>query len=441
MGASSLQQHPLTYLRHQYGWSMDDLARLLTLAAHRRGMICRPGRDRIYKWESRRAVPGEDYQMLLADVLHVSDADRARCPWPWWLPAYDTPHPFTARGSRAALTEVLVALEHPDRRTFLAFTTAALASTAASWASTEPARLTSALNGRRIDATLLAWLDARMNELRALTNTAAPECTDLVHVLLRTTVRLLTHGTYDEPTGRRLHQITAAAAQCAGWLAFDQGHHQQALRHWNAALHAAHNAANRDQGAGILSDIAYSVTWQGHPATAVRILEHAHSRTHSATARSLLDLRRARALAVLGDTRATEGALTRATTELDHADPAIAPGWVSWMSHADLAIDTGRCWLDLGRPRRAAATLGEGLALLDPARARTRSVALAYRAESALARHDLPAAAQDTRTALDTALTTGASRCIGLARTTVELLAPHRAHHDVEALYTYAQSR
>jgi transcriptional regulator with XRE-family HTH domain len=165
------EQHPLTHVRHRNGWSMDDLARLLTLAAHRRGMICRPGRDRIYKWESRRATPSEDYQMLLADVLHIPDAHRALHPWPWWLPAYDTPHPFTARGSRAALTEVLVALEHPDRRAFLAFTTAALAGTAAQWAAAEPARLADALNGRRVDAALLAWLDHRTTELRALTNT------------------------------------------------------------------------------------------------------------------------------------------------------------------------------------------------------------------------------------------------------------------------------
>jgi transcriptional regulator with XRE-family HTH domain/predicted negative regulator of RcsB-dependent stress response len=437
MDDEGLPQHPLTHLRHRHGWSMEDLARRLTLAARCRGMICRPGRDRIYKWESSRATPGEDYQMLLADVLHVPDAVRARHAWPWWLPAFDTPHPFTARGSRAALTEALVTLEHPDRRAFLAFTTAALAGVAANWAGTEPGRLTGALNGRRVDAALLAWLDDRMKELRALTNTAAPECADLVHVLLKTTVRLINDAAYDEATGRRLHQIAAAAAQCAGWLHFDQGHHHQALRHWNTALHAAHSAHDRDQGAGILSDIAYSATWQGHPDTAVRVLQHARSRTHSATARSLLDLRRARALAALGDTRATEHALASAESELGRAHPATAPAWVSWMSPADLSIDAGRCWLDLDRPHQAANALAEGLTVLDPARSRTRSVALAYRAESALARHDVPAAAHDARAALDTAQATGATRCIGLARTTLHLLAPHRTHPDIDALYTH----
>ncbi|MFG2630244.1 hypothetical protein [Streptomyces sp. NPDC048473] len=108
------------------------------------------------------------------------------------------------------------------------------------------------------------------------------------------------------------------------------------------------------------------------------------------------------------------------------------------MAQADLRVDGGRCWLDLGRPGRADETLDEGLGLLDSARARTRSIVLAYRAEGALARHDLPAAAAAARAALDTANTTQATRCIGLARTTVARLAPHQDHKAVADLYEYA---
>ncbi|MEU3855324.1 hypothetical protein AB0F02_37165, partial [Streptomyces sp. NPDC029554] len=63
-----LQEHPLTYVREQRGWSMERLARELQAAARRRRMILTPSRDRIYKWESGRvAAPDADYQMLLAD--------------------------------------------------------------------------------------------------------------------------------------------------------------------------------------------------------------------------------------------------------------------------------------------------------------------------------------------------------------------------------------
>lgn len=417
---------------------MEDLARRLALAAEHRGMILHPGRDRIYKWEHHRATPGDDYQMLLADVLGIDQFDVARLGWPWWLPAYDIAHPFTARGTRAALTEVLVALEHPDRRAFLALTMGALAGLAHDWATIDPERLAGALHGRRVDATLLAWLETRTDELRALTNTNAPECTALVHALLKTSIQLIRTSAYDEPTGRRLLQVAGSAAQCAGWLHFDQGEHAGSQRHWRGALHAAHSAADRDLGAGVLSDLAYAATWLQQPVTAVTILEHARSRTRSPAARSLLDVRRARALAVLGDHHATGRALAAAERELDRARPTTTPAWVSWMSPADLRVDGGRCWLDLGRPDRAEAALAEGIGLLDPARVRTRSVVLAYRAESALARHDLPAAAADAREALDTARGTQATRCINLVDTTIDQFAPHRSHPAVAGLYAHA---
>ncbi|WP_351230102.1 XRE family transcriptional regulator [Streptomyces sp. NPDC002133] len=438
MGGDGPQRHPLTYVRRQRGWSMEDLARLLALAARRRGMLMHPGRDRIYKWEHRLATPGGDYQMLLADVLNVSQADVVRLGWPWWLPAYDAPRPFTTGGTHAALTEVLVALDDPDRRGFLALTTGALASLASDWATIEPERLTGALAGRRVDATLLAWLETRTTELRALTNTNAPECTTLIHALLKTSIQLIRTGAYDEPTGRRLLRVTASAAQCAGWLHFDQGEHGACQRHWRSALHAAHTASDRDLGAGVLSDLAYAATWLNHPAAAVEILEHARSRTHSPAARALLDLRRARALAVLGDHPATTRALGSAEHQLDQSRPGTSPAWVSWMSPADLAVDAGRCWLDLNRPKRADSALAQGLILLDPARERTRSVVLAYRAEAALARHDLTAAAADTREALDTAHATQAARCIGLVNATLDKLAPHRSHPAVAGLFTRA---
>jgi tetratricopeptide (TPR) repeat protein len=361
--------------------------------------------------------------------------------WPWWLAAFRTPQPFTPPcGNRAALTEVLVALEHPDRRAFLALTTAGLTGLAANWAAIEPQRLTGALDGRTVDPTLLAWLEKGTDDLRALTNTNAPECTDLVHTLLKTVIRLISNGRYDQPIGRRLHQVAASASQCAGWLHFDQGEHAAAHRHWMGALHAAHDAAERDLGAGILSDLAYATTWLDQPATAVQILEHARTRTRSPAALSLLDLRRARALALLGDLHATTRTLLSAEHELDRAHPGAAPAWVSWMSPADLTVDSGRCWLDLGRPERAAAAISEGLVLLDPARERTRSVALAYRAEGALARHDLPTAAADARRALDTAKGTNADRCIALARQAVHQLAPHSSHPDIRDLVAYAQA-
>ncbi|WP_406003365.1 hypothetical protein [Streptomyces sp. NBC_00829] len=109
------------------------------------------------------------------------------------------------------------------------------------------------------------------------------------------------------------------------------------------------------------------------------------------------------------------------------------------MSPADLAVDAGRCWLDLDRLQQADVALADGLILLDPALERTCSVVLAYRAEAALARHDLTAAAADARDALDTARGTQATRCIDLVNSTLSKLAPHRTHPAVASLYDAAR--
>ncbi|MEV7083975.1 hypothetical protein AB0N88_36390 [Streptomyces sp. NPDC093516] len=194
------------------------------------------------------------------------------------------------------------------------------------WAAIEPERVATALDGRRVDGTLVAWLESRTDELRALTNTNAPECTDLVHALLRTTIGLIDDAAYDHPTERRLHQVAASAAQCAGWLHFDQGEYAAAQRHWSAALHAAHAAHNRDLGAGILTDFAYFATWLDHPATAVSVLEHAHCRTTSPAARALLHLRRAGALAMLGDRSATSLSSPPSRTSTGPSPPPRRPG-------------------------------------------------------------------------------------------------------------------
>ena len=163
MRASRLEQHPLTYVRHRLGWSMERLARELHLAAARHGMILNPDRDRVYKWESGRVhAPDGDYQMLLAELLGVEQELVQSMGWPWWLPAYDTPYGFEPDGTRAVLREVLVALQHPerpDRRAFLAVGAAALAGVGQQWAAVEPGRLLGALHGRRVDGTLLAWLE------------------------------------------------------------------------------------------------------------------------------------------------------------------------------------------------------------------------------------------------------------------------------------------
>lgn len=114
------------------------------------------------------------------------------------------------------------------------------------------------------------------------------------------------------------------------------------------------------------------------PADAVRILEHARSRTPAPATRALLDIRRARASAVLQDHPAVERVPLTAEAELERARPDTTTRVMSWMSTADLNADAGRCWLDLGDSRRARSAITSGLDGLDPQRLRTRSGLLTY---------------------------------------------------------------
>ncbi|WP_276314598.1 hypothetical protein [Streptomyces sp. AcE210] len=249
---------------------------------------------------------------------------------------------------------------------------------------------------------------------------------------------LLDNARYDQPTAIRLHSMAAQLGQSAGWNEFDNGHHGLAQARWHTATHAAYLAGDHDLGAGILADLAYQATWRAFPKEAVDILALAHSRTHSPAARALLHVRTARALTVLGDRTGTHRALTTATRELDQARPDTTPAWVSWMSPADLEADAGPCHLDLGQPATAAAAIDNGLDLLNGERDRTRAVFTVYRADAALAAHDIPQAAAHARTALDTARATQAARCLDLSTALLGRLQQHRHHPAVRELVEYA---
>ncbi|RFC78301.1 XRE family transcriptional regulator [Streptomyces sp. AcE210] len=374
-----LINHPLAAVRDEHNWSMDDLSTRMKHAACARG---------------RR-----------------SGADRER-----------TPH---------------------NRRAFLIYSGAALVALAEQWTHTTPAHavsLDTALDGGRLDEDLLNWLEHRTDELRATSAHHQKVAALLIEAHRSAVHELLDNARYDQPTAIRLHSMAAQLGQSAGWNEFDNGHHGLAQARWHTATHAAYLAGDHDLGAGILADLAYQATWRAFPKEAVDILALAHSRTHSPAARALLHVRTARALTVLGDRTGTHRALTTATRELDQARPDTTPAWVSWMSPADLEADAGPCHLDLGQPATAAAAIDNGLDLLNGERDRTRAVFTVYRADAALAAHDIPQAAAHARTALDTARATQAARCLDLSTALLGRLQQHRHHPAVRELVEYASA-
>ncbi len=348
--------------------SLEDLAREVRHAARRRGLRSGTTRQQVWRWEAGRQVPDADSQLLLADAFGIEQAAVAAVGWPMWLPGYDTALPFGPRSTVPAVREAL--MTSLDRRSFLSYGAAVLTGLAEQWALVEPGCLVAALDGKRVDADLVDWLETTSAKLTTLVTEQRQHTVALLDAHLSTVVNLLEEGRYSGPVGHRLHVLAASLAQTAGWYRFDLGQHAAAGRYWHAALHSAHASGDRDLGAGVLSDLAYQSTWLRDPRTAVDILQHAIPRTHHPAARSLLHLRLARAHAALRNATACRRSLAAAETELATSSPDPTPAWCSWMSPADLAVDSGRCLSELGQDRRAHHLIGEGMALLP--RAATR---------------------------------------------------------------------
>ncbi|MEU3299798.1 helix-turn-helix transcriptional regulator [Streptomyces sp. NPDC006678] len=432
-----LIRHPLAHARSERGWAQPELARRIRQAALRHGLRSGVDRQRIWNWENNRATPDDDSRMLLADVFEIDQSLVADLRWPHWLPGRDSPIPLGPNSTVPALREAL--RTSMDRRTFLTYSSTALVGLTHQWASTEPQALASALDGKPVDAELVDLLEATGQKLTGLVTEQRQHTRTLLDAHLTTVTDLIDGRNYTEPVGQRLHALAARLSSTVGWHRFDQGKHAAAGRFWHGALHSAHESGDRDLGAGILSDLAYQATWLKEPKDAADILHSAILHTRHPTARSLLHLRLARAQAALGEAHACRRSLATAEQELGRTE-GEPPAWCSWMSPADLLVDSGQCLLDLGEPERAHALIGEGTALLPGARNKTRAVFLSYEAGSFLRAGEADQAAAAAIQSLTLANKIGAPRCVALVRDLAPAFGKYAGREGVDDLLQRARA-
>jgi transcriptional regulator with XRE-family HTH domain/tetratricopeptide (TPR) repeat protein len=417
-------RHPLAHARNERGWSQEELARRIRHAAARRGLRSGTRGSRVSKWETGRAEPDEEEsQPLIAEVLGIDYATVAHLGWPHWLPGQDMPLPLGPHNAVPSLREAL--MTSLDRRSFIAYTSGSLAVLAHQWTVTEPGRFARSTAPAGVDAEMLDWLEATGTELIRLATERRRHTRHLLDAHLSTVTELISESRYTAAAGQRLHTLAASLSQAIAWQHFDERRHASAGRFWHAALHNAHTAHQRDLGAGILSDLAYQLLWLGDARATVDILEHAIPRTQHPAARSLLHLRQARALAALDEDGRCRRALTAAEKALDTVSYDPAPAWCSWMSHADLAADGGRCLADLGQHRQAHRLMDEGIALLPATRSKTRSVFLTYQAETYLRDGEPDIAAAIATRSVDLAGRIDAPRCVTMVRDLEPAFAPY----------------
>ncbi|HKR48519.1 MAG TPA: hypothetical protein VJT72_02865, partial [Pseudonocardiaceae bacterium] len=162
------------------------------------------------------------------------------------------------------------------RRHFVFLTGAMLTAPAHQWLVHDPGPLVSGLAGRRVSMELADRFIAMIGELRAMDDVAGGGAVlSLAEQQFGMVTDLLDRASYDEPTGRKLYIALAELGRIVGWSTYDAGQPELTQRYNIVALRAAHSAADRLQGAHILSFMAYQATRQGRPAEAVTLIDTA----------------------------------------------------------------------------------------------------------------------------------------------------------------------
>ncbi|MFD4574193.1 XRE family transcriptional regulator [Streptomyces sp. NPDC058417] len=427
--------HPLAAVRIARGFNRVEFAEAMHGAARRRGLRSGVDKARVRKWEVNGVRPDAVSQTYIAEVLGLPAGDVDPAAWPAWLPRVD--QGVVPLGPANIVPALREALHTMDRRTLLsAIPGSALVILAGSWAGTQPVALAAGPSrpGAAVGEDVVALLEETSARLNTLATEQRQHIAPLYDAHLARVTDLIEEQRYARPLGARLHKLAASLSQTVAWIRFDHGQHGAASRYWIAGLHNAHAGNDRDMGAALLSDLAYQASWRDDPTAAAGILTKALSRTTHPAASSLLHLRLARAQAALGERSATLRSLNAAERLLNAGDTDDTPAWCSWMSTADLAVDSGRCLLDLGDTTQAHRLIAEGQALLPTSRDKTRGVFLAYRAQGHLSRREPEAAAADALEALHLAERIGAPRCVQLVRDLAPAFAPYRTAQGVPEL-------
>lgn len=441
-GTVANRTHPLALARDARGMSGVDLAREIRAAAARRGLKSGTDKQRVNKWDSG-VTPDPDSQIYIAEALGIPLEAVDPDDWPNWLPGADGGViPLGPASTVQALREAIRTTMERSRRHFLtAVSSTALISLAYAWAAASGGAAAHPLAqaadqdaGEWVDEDLVTLLEETSARLEASATEQRPHIAPLLDAYLRAVTNLLEHGRCAEPVRLRLHALAARLSQTVAWHRFDLGLHPEASKYWIAGLHSAHEGGDRDMGAALLGDLAYQAAWRDDPQTAARILERALSRAQHPSARSLLQLRLARALAALGERRATLRALHAAEHLLGQSSGEPMPAWCAWMSEADIAVDSGQCLLDLGDTRHAHQLIREGRELLPTSRDKTRGVFLAYQAKSHLDLGEPDLAAAAALESLRLAQRMGVPRCVELVRGLVPRFEAHPTAEGVPEL-------
>lgn len=438
--------HQLAQARAMHGWSQGTLAARIRAAGERRHINVATSTKSVSAWEHGRE-PDRLTQDLIAEVFEVPDDARAEVPWPLWLPSPELSEmyePWTAAGTLAVL-DAVVRSGPVDRRKFMILSGVTLTSMLHSWLTTEPDIAHAvAGEGHRVSPAMLDRISTRITDLqRADDQYGGGDLILEAEAHLSLVTRLLRHARYTEEQGARLYGQAADLARMVGWMAFDNGHHASAQRHFAAALRAAHSAGDPLLGANVLAFAAVQEYSAGNPDNAEAMVRTAQSAVRGrSTPRvdAMLAARQARALSKSGDAAGCYRALGRAADLVDQGSCDDDPAWAYWVLRPEIDMLAGSCLLDLGRPARAQVKFTEADAAYGPEYVRTHIVYLSRMATAQLQEGDLEGACGYADQALDLLTDINSHRSTEQVRDFAVKVAPHGDVPAVRALLERAHT-
>lgn len=309
-------------------------------------------RNEVGRWEQGRRIP-EAWLAAIATVLGVplDDLERVAA----WARGE---RPDSLPGALATLADLL-----PDGDALTPAT---------------------ATHGRRIGASTVASLAARVHALRLADDLLAGR--DLIVPASRElagAVRLHRERSYSDATGRELLLQIGELAQISGWIASDAGAHADAERAYRLGISAARQTGDGTLTANLAGSLAYQLTNTGRELEGLDLVRAAVDEAGPdapGRTRALFWDRVAWAHAKAGRAHAQDAirALGAAHEALTEEGGPEAPQWAYWVSRAELDVMDARVCTELRRPLRAVPLLRRVLDRYDATHARELALYLSW---------------------------------------------------------------
>jgi tetratricopeptide (TPR) repeat protein len=208
---------------------------------------------------------------------------------------------------------------------------------------------------------------------------------------------------YNEQTGQALLTVAGQAYMAAGWLATDAERHDVARSCYNEALNLGEQATNAAITTHALANLALRSLLLSRPQEALRYVDAAGRALPSdAPVRqaALLHMRRARALAQMGEATEAGQELTVSRRMLDR-ESSPPPERLAFFTPAEVDANAAACASDLGQTQRAPTLLTQAINDYAPRFTRNRALYLVRLAGARTATGAPDGAAEATDEALD----------------------------------------